>query len=146
VGYQPRGAKFPHCNELTLVRGLPSWLVERALPFVTVYSGRQQINVLDAAPEVIAALPGMTPDRLNEFLLQRQASSENAKQLLLPEAQQFATLEGGKVFRVAVRITFDNGHTEKAEIVVVLFEDGDQPFAILSWHDKQDELSAEDRL
>lgn len=146
VGYQPRGAKFPHCNELTLVHGLPSSLVERALPFVTVYSGRSQINVLDAAPEVIAALPGMTPDRLNEFLLQRQTSPENAKQLLLPEAQQFATLEGSKAFRVAVRITFDNGHREKAEVVVLLFEDGDQPFAVLSWRDRQNELAAEDRL
>ena len=63
LGYQPRGAKFPHTNELSLVRDLPISLVERALPFVTVYSGRPQINILDAAPEVIAALPGMTQDR-----------------------------------------------------------------------------------
>ena len=63
LGYQPRGAKFPHTNELSLVRDLPISLVERALPFVTVYNGRPQINILDAAPEVIAALPGMTRDR-----------------------------------------------------------------------------------
>ena len=144
IGYQPRGAKFPHCSELSLVRGLPGPLVERALPFVTVYSGRPQINIIDAAPDVIAALPGMTQDRLNEFLLQRQLSPENAKQLLPPEAQQFATLEGSKTLRVAVRITFDSGRTENAEAVVLLFEDGDQPFAILSWHDKQNELAAED--
>ena len=124
VGYQPRGAKFPHANELALVRDLPSSLIERALPFVTVYSGRPQINILDAAPEVIAALPGMTPERLNEFLVQRQASPENAKQLLPRDAQQFATLEGSKAFRVAVRISFDNGHIENAKVVVLLFEDG----------------------
>lgn len=146
IGYQPRGAKFPHSNELSLVHGLPSPLVERALPFVTVYSGRAQINVLDAAPEVIAALPGVTQDRLNEFLLQRKISPEKAKQLLPPEAQQFATLEASKAFRVAVRITFDNGHIENAVVVVLLFEDGDQPFAILSWRNKQDELAVEDKL
>ena len=63
LGYQPRGGKFPHPNELTLVRDLPSALVERALPFVTTYSGSSQINVLDAAPEVLASLPGMNSRR-----------------------------------------------------------------------------------
>lgn len=146
LGYQPRGAKFPHSNELSLVRDLPPSLVERTLPFVTVYSGRPQINVLDAAPEVIAALPGMTPERLHEFMAQRQATPENSKQLLPREAQQFATLEGSKAFRVTVRIAFDNGHTENAEVVMLRFEEGEQPFAILSWRDEQNEMIAENRL
>jgi general secretion pathway protein K len=133
--YQPRGAKFPHSNELSLVRDLPISLVERALPLVTVYSSLSQINVLDAAPDVIAALPGMTQERLNAFLVQRQTSPENAKQLLSADAQQFATLDGSKAFRVTVRIIFGDGHTENAEVVVLLFEEGDQPFAVLSWRD-----------
>ena len=146
VGYQPRGAKFPHVNELSLVRDLPPSLVERALPFVTVYSGRPQINFVEAAPEVISALPGMTVDRVNEFLVKRQASPEKAKQLLPPEAQQFATLEGSNACRVTIRISFDNGHTENAEVVVLLFQEGDQPFAILSWRDARNQMTAETRL
>jgi general secretion pathway protein K len=146
VGYQPRGAKFPHVNELSLVRDLPQSLVERALPFVTVYSGRPQINIVDAAPEVIAALPGMTVDRVHEFLVKRQASPEKAKQLLPPEAQQFATLEGSNAYRVTVRISFDSGHTENAQVVVLLFQEGDQPFAILSWLDAQYRMTAETGL
>jgi general secretion pathway protein K len=142
LGYQPRGAKFPHANELSLVRDLPPSLVERALPFVTVYSGRPQVNVLDAAPEVIAALPGMTQDRLNEFLLQRQASPD-AKLLLPADAQQYATLEGSKAFRVKVRIAFDDGHRDSAEVVILLFEEGDQPFAILSWRDELNAMLAD---
>ena len=146
VGYQPRGAKFPHVNELSLVRDLPLSLVERALPFVTVYSGRPQINIVDAAPAVIAALPGMTVERVNEFLVKRQASPEKAKQLLPPEAQQFVTLEGSNAYRVTVRINFDNGHAENAEVVLLLFEEGDQPFAILSWLDAQNQTTAEIRF
>ena len=117
------------------MRDLPTSLIERALPFLTVYSGRPQVNVLDAAPEVIASLPGMTQERLSAFLLQRKASPENAKQLLPPEAQQYATLEGSQTFRVNVRIGFDNSHTENAEVIIVFFEEGDQPFAVLSWRD-----------
>ena len=146
VGYQPRGAKFPHVNELSLVRDLPLSLVERALPFVTVYSGRPQINIFDAAPAVIAALPGMTVERVNEFLVKRQASPEKAKQLLPPEAQQFVTLEGSNAYRVTVSINFDNGHAENAEVVLLLFEAGDQPFAILSWLDAQNQTTAETRF
>jgi general secretion pathway protein K len=145
VGYQPRGSNFPHSNELATVRDLPASLVERALPFVTVYSGLSQINVQDAAPEVIASLPGMTQDRLNAFLVQRQASPQNAKLLLPAGAQQYATLEGSKSYRVTIRITFDGGQTDNAEVVLLLFDEGDQPFAILSWRDRSTEFIADKR-
>src|SRR5262249_42542521 len=70
--YSPRRSAFNHVDELWLVLGLPPALVERALPFVTVYSGRQDVNVLDAPSEVIAALPGMSSARLDAFLDQRE--------------------------------------------------------------------------
>jgi general secretion pathway protein K len=54
--YGPRGAPFQHIGELALVMGIPDFLVERALPYLTVYSGQGQINILDAAPQVLAAL------------------------------------------------------------------------------------------
>jgi hypothetical protein len=76
----------------------------------------------------------------------RQTSPERAKQLLPPEAQQFATLEGNNAYRVTVRISFDNGRAESAEVVVLLFQEGDQPFAILSWLDAQNQMTAETRL
>ena len=135
LGYQPRAAKFPHTNELSLVRDLPASLVERALPFITVYSGRPQINVLDAAPEVIAALPGMTSEHLRAYLGQRRVAPENAKTLLPKEAQQYATFDGGKTFRITVNTVFDNGHRQSAQAVILLFDAGDQPFAVLSRHD-----------
>ena len=61
LNYKPRQSAFTSAQELWLVLGLPPALVERALPFVTVYSGLPTVNVLVAAPEVVAALPGMSP-------------------------------------------------------------------------------------
>jgi len=145
LGYQPRGTKFPHSHELALVRDLPMSLVERALPFVTVYSGRPQINILDATPEVIAALPGITRGDLNTFLAQRDLSPENAKTLLPTEAQQYATLDGSKAVRVKVRVVFANGHRRGAEVVILLVENGEAPFAVLSWHDDLNGLMADNR-
>ena len=93
--YAARGA-FAHASELWLVQGLPPALVARAIPFVTVYSGRPEINVFDAPPELIAALPGMTPARLNDFLDQREtaaADKDSLSRLLGPD-QPGATAEG----------------------------------------------------
>jgi general secretion pathway protein K len=120
-------------------------LVERALPFVTVYSGRPQINVLDAMPEVLAALPGMTPADLKTFLAQREVAPDKAKTLLPNEAQQFVSFEGGKAIRVVVQVAFDTGHKENAEVVILILENGEQPYAILSWQDGSNQMVADGR-
>ena len=144
LAYGPRGAKFPHINELSLVRDLPIAIVERALPFVTVYSARPEINIFDAAPQVLAALPGMTPDRLHMVLVRRQSGSENGNTLLplLGAAQQFATTDSSKALRIFVRIKFDGGRQSNSEVVIAVLEQGDKPFVVLSWHNDLDDNSA----
>jgi general secretion pathway protein K len=140
--YAPRGNRFPHVSELALVLGLPTALVERALPFLTVYSGKPTINALDAAPEVLAALPGMTPDRLYAVLAQRRAVPQNPDLLLslLGPAQTHATVEGSKAVRVNVRIAFDNGRRMSSDVVIILYDEGAaEPFGVLSWRDELDE-------
>ena len=72
--YAPREAPFQNTLELSLVAGIPKHIVERILPLVTVYSGQAQIDVRVASPEVLAALPGMTPD-----VLQAGAGSAGAR-------------------------------------------------------------------
>jgi len=143
--YAPRGAKFPHTSELSLVRDLPISVVERTLPFVTVYSGHPKINVLNAAPEVIAALPGMERERLNAILSQRQVFPGNGEALLplLGAAQQYATTDGGNTIRVTVRIVFDTGRQTVSEAIILVFEAGDKPYAVLSRRDEQIERRAD---
>jgi general secretion pathway protein K len=72
LDYAPRRAAFANVGELWLVLGLPPALVERALPLVTVFSGLPAVNVLDAQPVVIAALPGMS-DSCSGSLVPRKA-------------------------------------------------------------------------
>jgi general secretion pathway protein K len=47
LAYAPREAPFAHVGEMWLVLGIPPQLIERAMPYVTVFSGRPKINVLD---------------------------------------------------------------------------------------------------
>jgi general secretion pathway protein K len=139
--YSPRGAPFQHVAELGLVLGIPEQMVERATPFVTVYSGQPQINILDAAPQVLAALPGMNPERLHTVLAQRQARPQNAQVLLatLGPAQALATTQGSKALRVTARIVFDSGQRMTTEAVIFVLDSGTEPYRVLTWRDDADE-------
>jgi general secretion pathway protein K len=135
--YSPRGAPFAHVSELWLVYGLPPALIERIMPFVTVYSGLVKVNVRDAAPEVIAALPGMTPALLNSFLDRREAGGaidEQSLQTLLGPSRIGATTEASDAYRVQIRIAFDNGRQIDSE-AVILTGTQDAPYHVLYWRD-----------
>jgi general secretion pathway protein K len=134
--YPPRGGPFPHVDELRLVYGLPPALIDRMLPFVTVYSGLPKVNVLDAAPEVIAALPGMTPALLNAFLDKRESGPVDEQSLprLLGPSQEGATVEPSAAYRVQVRIAFDNGRRVESE-AVILTGTLEAPYHVLYWRD-----------
>jgi general secretion pathway protein K len=122
--YGPRGAPFAHVNELSLVLGVSSELTERVLPFVTLFNGSPEIDVLIAAPEVIAALPGMTPEGLNDFLKQRSSlpRDKGAIAAALGPAKAAASLPQTKSYRVVTTIGFDDGRRIASEAVIALGE------------------------
>jgi general secretion pathway protein K len=135
--YLPRQAPFAHVNELGLVLGLPPALVERALPFVTVFSGAPGVDVLNAAPEVIAALPGMTPLVLKRFLNDRGSlpNDTTAIEAALGGAKGNAIVLKSQAYRLRVRLRFPNGQRAGSEVVISLSGDGD-PYRVLSWQNE----------
>jgi general secretion pathway protein K len=136
LAYAPRQAPFAHVNELALVVGLPTGLVERALPFVTVFSRLPKIDALVAPPEVIAALPGMTPSALKQFLAERSSLPRDMAAIAtaLGPAQANAALDKSKTFRILTTVRFDNGRQSVSEVVIRLGDD-DDPYHVLSWQD-----------
>jgi general secretion pathway protein K len=159
LAYGPRGAPFAHVNELSLVLGVSPELAERVLPFVTLFNGSPEIDVLTAAPEVIAALPGMTAERLNDFLKLRPTlpRDKDAIAAALGSAKGAAALPKSKSYRVLVTLRFDDGRRTTCEAVIALGEGNKNansrvnansatnalaekdkrkgPFSVLSWRD-----------
>jgi general secretion pathway protein K len=138
--YTPRHGPFVHVDELWLVHGIPPALIERALPYVTVYNGKPTIDVINAAPQVIAALPGMTPQTLQGLLAARASGTLDRNSLAsitgngnAGEGGAAAATDPGKSFRVGVRVDFDNGRRSAAEAVILLPDDGPVPYRVLSW-------------
>jgi general secretion pathway protein K len=134
--YSPRQAPFAHVNELGLVLGLPPALVERALPFVTVFSGASGVDVVTAPPEVIAALPGMTPLTLKQFLMNRAESPNDPAAIAaeLGAAKASATTQKSQAYRILIRVRFANGRETVSEVVISLRSEED-PYRVLSWQD-----------
>jgi general secretion pathway protein K len=137
--YLPRHAPFPHADELWLVRGIPPAVVERVLPFVTVFSNMRTVNVLDAAPQVVAALSDMSPQTLQQVLRDRADPNVDQRSLVgLAGGAANATTTGSKAYRLIVNVESPAHRRSSSEIVILLLESGDEPYRVLSWHNAFD--------
>ena len=135
AGYTPRQSLFTHVNELALVVGLPPALVERALPFVTVFSGSPDVDTAIAAPEVIDALPGKASDKPGDaFGAPSTPSSAPLATANTPAAQSDPTTAKSTCYRIEATIRYSNGRRSVSEVVIAL-GDKVEPYRVLSWQD-----------
>jgi general secretion pathway protein K len=132
----PRLAPFAHVGELSLVLGLPPSLVDRVLPLVTVFNGSPGIDPTIAAPDVVAALPGMTPLILKDFLNARASLSQDGDTLAktLGPAAKDAAKGKSKAYRLRVVVGPVGGLRHAASAVIVPGE-GEEPYRLLARQD-----------
>ena len=145
IAWAPRHAPFPVAEELWLVRGIPPAVIERMLPYVTVFSNMPSINIADAAPQVVAALPGMTPQLLQAVLVQRSDPRTDPRTLQGLVGGEAATLAASRAWRISVTIDLDNGRRSSAEAVILRLDEGDEPYRVLSWRNAADGSTAPQR-
>ncbi len=133
----PRLAPFAHVGELALVLGLPAPLIDRVLPLVTVFNGSPGIDPTIAPTEVVAALPGMTPLILKDFLNSRGSSSLDADGLakMLGPAAKDAAKGKSKAVRLQI-IVGPAGGLRHAATVVIIPGEGEQPYRLLARQDE----------
>lgn len=140
LAYLPRQAPFDNTLELSLVLGLPPPIVERILPYVTVFNGKAQVNIVSAAPEILAALPEMTPDMLHTLLHARASDPDDGEKLmeLAGPARNRVTTGASKALRAVIQVDLARGRRIEAEVVFLPADSGDEPYDILSWRDDFD--------
>jgi general secretion pathway protein K len=137
LGYSPRQSLFTHVDELALVVSLPPALVERALPFLTVFNGSSGVDSQIATPEVIAALSGKTPAGPDDALGQRPSLSNDtpASAAASPGSTQGnATAAKSASYRIEATVNFNNGRRTASEVVITLGDEA-EPYRVLSWQD-----------
>jgi general secretion pathway protein K len=137
LGYAPRQSLFMHVNELALVAGLPPALVERALPFVTVFNGNPDVDRTIAAPEVVAALSNRNSGAKDAF--GDGATRPNDALTTGGDASAPASRDGTTVkspcYRIETTITFKTGRRTVSEVVIAL-GNSTEPYRVLSWQDE----------
>ncbi len=138
--YAPRQGPFQNVLELPLVLGIPAYVAERILPFVTVYNGGAQFDVRVAPPEVLAALPNATPEQLQNLLEQRAKDPLDGPGLLklLGPGSAGANARTGPATRIQVQVRLDDGRVARGEVVILVQDGDDEPFRVLSWREDSD--------
>jgi general secretion pathway protein K len=135
--YSPRQAPFRNVLELSLVLGIPPGIVERVLPFVTIFSGQGEIDVRVADYTVLSALPKATPEQINQVIALRAQGAQDGEGLLklLGPASAGATTKTSAATRVRAAVRLDDGRKARVEVVILMLKGEDRPFRVLSWRD-----------
>ncbi|MGO9672601.1 MAG: general secretion pathway protein GspK [Methylocella sp.] len=136
--YGPRQSPFQNVAELRFVLGIPPEVVERAMPFVTIFNGLPQIDAIVAPPEVIEALPRISPDIVKTILDRRETLDQKSIQSLLGQAKDSVSFEPRKATRVNLAISFKAGRRVDAEAVILILDQDTEPYRILAWRDDFD--------
>jgi general secretion pathway protein K len=56
-----------------------------------------------------------------------------------------ATLSASRAYRITVVIDFDGGRRSTSEVVILLLDEGDEPYRVLSWRNAADGSTAPQR-
>jgi general secretion pathway protein K len=145
--YGPREAPFAHVYELGLVAGMPAELARRAAPLVTVHSGSSSFNAVEAPPELLAAIPGVTPEQLPLLLAARERDPKSFQSSLgaLDSGNRFVTTEPGKSTRVAVNVVFASGYQLRTNATIIVIDGDVEPYRVLSYRNDESSSPAQTR-
>ena len=134
LGYPPRQSLFMAINELALVSGLSPALVDRALPFVTIFNGSPSIDRSIAAPEVVAAFDKKAGAANDPFGAQMAASAGLSSTDPSAPPKSAAPAAKSSCYRIQMTIGFADGRRSAADVVIAL-GDKSEPYRVLAWQD-----------
>jgi general secretion pathway protein K len=127
-GYKPRHSPFLSIEELQQVAGMTPALYRRIAGAVTIWSGRESPDPNTAQPLALAAIPGMTPERVAQVLAARRNTQPGVAGL-------FAA--NGVTHSIRSEATMADG-TRAVLLATVRLQGvrpGAQPYAVLHWRE-----------
>jgi general secretion pathway protein K len=122
--------------DLRSIPGISARRIEEALPYLTVLSKGSTVYALGASEIVLAALPGMTPERARQIVKIRHsgASAMDLIRPLLGDAINYAREDRGSAFSLLIEAELGRGYRQTAEVVIVAAEEQNIPYRVVSWN------------
>lgn len=132
--YRPRNEAFQNLEELQRVVGMMPAIFERIRPFITVYSGNEEVDIRLAHPELVAAIRReMKQRRIDDSTLDRQVetSVESSDE---ENAVDDSFNNENQVYTIKVNVRSQAGGEAALEVVVrAQAGEGGNPFQIMDW-------------
>ncbi len=75
----PANRRFERLEELRRVLGIDETLYQQVAPALTIYSNKAEVNPLVAPREVLLALPGISAERIDDFIEERRRNYERGE-------------------------------------------------------------------
>jgi len=139
AGFQvgPGNRSFVMVEELLQVIGMPWELFQQIQPGLTVWSDHGSPNPAYAPVEALLALPDMTRELADEFVLERHSlESLSDLDLALPGGQVAMAQGRGLTYSIVARATLPNGIWDQIEATIRLGgNENGQPFRIMHWRE-----------
>ena len=120
LSYKPANSAFQAIEELQLVLGMRPDLYRRLAPSITVFSRQPGVNPQIASREVLLAIPNLTPEIVDRYLVDREeARRQNLPLPALPQAGAVAS-GGSMVATIRSQASLEDGTVFVREAVALL--------------------------
>lgn len=126
---------FIDLSELRVIPGVTRSLYDKLAPYLTTYSDLPTVNPMTAPREVLAAIPGVSPQDLGFFLAARdQATTTGVEKPQLKTGANYLQIAELHAVTITAVATTSTGATFRRDAVVVISPLLPQrPFRILRW-------------
>ena len=140
--YEPSNNAFQSLEELQLVLGFNEAIYNTLQPWLTIYSGEAEVNVDQAAPELLAVLAkDMERRQISDEALKNRLDSRNQQgqdQLDSQDDEETAAdaafVGENQTYTIIVEVKNEDEAAAGVEVVVKYQENEDgSPFEILDW-------------
>lgn len=138
--YGAKDAPFDTVPELVQVMGIDYETYLKIEPAITVYSGRNNINIAFAPRQALLAIDGVTEQMADDFIQQRHEIEDITTPLpILTEGGFAGQLQGGGIaFSIVSKATLPNG--QWAELDATIRMGGNvngKPYQVVRWRDNE---------
>jgi general secretion pathway protein K len=133
--YVPANANFETIEEVQRVLGMTPEIYAKIADLITVHSRQPGIDPAGASRGVLLAIPNMTPEIVDAYIAQREASRANGQPAPpLPQAVGFVSI-GTAGFHVNATVRTSDGVTFVREVVVQPTGNPKRPLQYLAWRE-----------
>jgi general secretion pathway protein K len=135
LSYRPANAQFQAIEEIQLVLGMRPDIYRRIAPSITVFSRQPGVNAQLATREVLLAIPGLTPEIVDDYIARREDA--RAKGEPLPVLFQANTFGSGAsmILRFRSEARLDDGTFFAREAVGILRSAPRKPVTFVAWRE-----------